>query len=296
MNCKKALFLICGIFLVLWLIAEFWFRFDVLNRWSFGVLGWIFLSCLCTIVLVLIVIPFMVRVRLPKWEHPDSIECIGKQKMFVNNYADSLLSLGMRSEEMRSCEVYSRLRKARLYPTVSDEAFNELKYATIAAHEWFVGELGDEVITRSMKRAGFLVAISQRGVLDGLAMLYIQAKMVSDLADLMGYQKSWVLQVKCCLWLVSNSLVFVLLGDEMLDSAMNELVGEMVGEKLSGAIPFVGKVLSSVVQGAAAMATIYATGKMAQCYFAGQRKLTGRERISFRIEGLKKSANLQVVS
>lgn len=197
---------------------------------------------------------------------------------------------------MRSCEVYSRLRKARLYPTVSDEAFNELKYATIAAHEWFVGELGDEVITRSMKRAGFLVAISQRGVLDGLAMLYIQAKMVSDLADLMGYQKSWVLQVKCCLWLVSNSLVFVLLGDEMLDSAMNELVGEMVGEKLSGAIPFVGKVLSSVVQGAAAMATIYATGKMAQCYFAGQRKLTGRERISFRIEGLKKSANLQVVS
>ena len=56
------------------------------------------------------------------------------------------------------------------------------------------------------------------------------------------------------------------------------------------------KVLSSITQGGAAMAPVYATGRMAQRYFAGQQKLTGEERIALRLEGLKKAVTLQVSS
>ena len=296
MKNNKLLLLVVGVFLILYLDSEILFRFDVLNQGSFGVFGWLYLVCLCVIVFLLLVLPFISSVRFPKWEDPDSIDDLGRRRIVVRNYAEKLLLHGERSGKLKDYEVLKRLRTAALNAVRDDETYNELESATIAAHEWFAGALCDEVITRNMKRAGLVIAISQRGIFDGLAMLYMQVKMIGEIADIMGYQKSWILQTKCSFWLMSNSLVFALLGDEALDDAMADLIGVTAGEKLAGNIPFVGRILSSVVQGAAAMATVYATGRMVQHYFAGQRKLTGRERIALRIEGFKKSATLQVVA
>ena len=284
---------------LLYIMAGIAMRVDALNQctWSLG--GWLFLACAAVVAFAVVVCPMWCGIRLPEWRNPSAISDLGARRVFVRKYAEAIVKhFGGSKSKGVGVEV-ERLYDAFVSPSGTEEYFAKLEDVTVAAREWLVGPVCDETVKRYMKRAAILIAVSQRGWLDGLAMFYMQIKMIGEIIGVMGYRPSWILRYKCYLWIAANSLVFALVQDVTeLDSALTELIAALAGEKAAneaaGGVPFLGRIASSFLQGVSAMATVYATGRLAQRFLVGDRKASAKERIRLRIEGLAFAKELAI--
>ena len=145
-----------------------------------------------------------------------------------------------------------------------------------------------------MKKTAILVLVSQRGWLDSTVMLVMQIRMIIDLSRSLGYRPSLVFILYCLGWVVVNSIAFALFdGSDILEDSLQDLLQLRLGESAGNSLPFIGKLVGIVVQGASAMALIYATGKIVQRKLTGSHeRLSGKERIAYRLEGYREAGTL----
>lgn len=103
--------------------------------------------------------------------------------------------------------LYDELYNASINGREDDEAVRLLvKYQAIGDHP----RMARQLILRYSKAAGVAVVFSRNNVVDALALVVVQMKMVVGLARLYGYKPSPVFNALCFCWVLAHSLLFAL--------------------------------------------------------------------------------------
>lgn len=82
--------------------------------------------------------------------------------------------------------------------------------------------------------AGIAVVFSRNNILDGIALVLLQARMVVRLAVMYGYKPSVVFNTLCFCWMIVNSVIYVLLHD--VSARMAETAVDSAGDWLTDAL------------------------------------------------------------
>lgn len=174
-----------------------------------------------------------------------------------------------------------------------------------------------QFVHSSCKAAAIGTVISRNKFLDGLVLLYIQMKLIVNLARMYGYKPSLVFNTLCFSWALSNSMIFALmsgaaldagqaaLDEQVIDPAMEsikenlfepvadylqELIGIEVGAALGGAIPILGGALNAgsriAMEAILAILPVYVTGRVFLMRLEGDaRKVDMKMLVNLRREG-----------
>lgn len=128
----------------------------------------------------------------------------------------------------------------------------------------------DALIMQHCKAAGLAVVFSRNNLLDGLLMLIIQARMIVEIARLVGYKPSPVFNTLCGYWIVTNSLLAALFAQDSAEGVQDlfvSVVGDMVTEPEELASDALGTLtcaytVGTLLEGITCGATVYVTGHL----------------------------------
>ena len=292
---RSPLFYLALLLLAAYACAEIIIRGDALNQISFGIGGYLFWGGIVLLVYCSIILPILRFSTFPKWVEPDTISSSRDQIRYLEKMGKYYTHLFPENplEEIADMisELKDTLKNTRI--ELSDYRAKLLRLVP-EIHRQLSGPVCDRIIRSYMKRTAILVCVSQRGWLDSTAMLVMQIRMIVDLSRSLGYRPSCVFIIYCLGWVVVNSIAFALFdGSDILEDSLQELLPLVIGESAGKSLPFIGKFFGIVAQGASAMAIIYTTGKIVQRKLTGSHeRLSGKERIAYRIEGYKEAVSL----
>lgn len=293
--CLRPTLLIAFFLLIAYVAAEFIIRGNALNQITFGIGGYLFWGGIALLLWCWILLPVFHLVTFPQWVDPDTFTDPRAEYRYLKKMGKYYVKTYGRKCPEKLSGLISDLKRNLHDPDLSSEArLNELRRLVPETHKR-LGEMSDRIISDYMKKTAILVCISQRGWLDSLAMLVMQIRMIVDLSRSLGYRPSWIFILYCLGWVLVNSIAFALFdGTDVLEDAMRDLLPLVIGESLGKSLPLgFGKIVGIAAQGAASMAIIYATGKIIQRKLTGfGARLSGKERVRYRIEGYKKAAEM----
>ena len=292
---RSPLFYLALLLLTAYICAEIIIRGDALNQISFGIGGYLFWGGIAVLIYCSIILPILRFSTFPKWTEPEDFSSPRDQIRYLEKmgkYYSHLFPVAPPEEiaDMVS-ELKETLKNTRL--DLSDYRARLLRLVP-EIHRQLSGPVCDRIIRAYMKKTAILVLVSQRGWLDSTVMLVMQIRMIIDLSRSLGYRPSLVFILYCLGWVVVNSIAFALFdGSDILEDSLQDLLQLRLGESAGNSLPFIGKLVGIVVQGASAMALIYATGKIVQRKLTGSHeRLSGKERIAYRLEGYREAGTL----
>ena len=286
-NILRPSFLLAFLLLTGYITAEVIIRGNALNQISYGIGGLLLWGGIVLLICCWIILPVLRFATFPQWLDLDTLS--GRDEIrYLEKMGKYYVNAFGRNCPDEIADLISELKKTLKNSKLSFSAYrNELKRIVREIHRQLTEVICDRVINDYMKKTAILVCISQRGWLDSVAMLVMQLRMIFDLSRNLGYRPSWIFMIYCCGWIIVNSIAFALFdGTEIVDDALSGLLPLILGESLSKSLPFVGKTFNIVMQGASAMAKVYAKGKIIQRKLTGTKeRLSGKERVQLRIDG-----------
>ena len=287
------LFSLCVLFL--YFFAEIIIRGESLNRISSGIVGWLFWIGIGGLVFWGLILPVIQFASFPVWRDPSEIENITQRIRYLRRYSDFLLSNFGRNPDPAIAGSMEKL-KITVRNTKGDPAafLAEAEPLVVQIHKDVSEKVCGKIIHDYMKKTALIVMLSQRGWFDAAGMLVMQIRLVSDLSKALGQRPTWISLSGCMFWVVANSFFFALFdGTDFVEEAASEMFPLVLGENVVKGIPFLPKVMDIVVQGAASMAVVYATGKIVQAHLLERKnKLSSKERIKYRIDGYKEAVGM----
>lgn len=278
--------------------AELIIRGDALNKVSFGIGGWLFGGGIVLLIICWGIVPIvsLFLSSFPEWIDPQTIPSSNDRIVFLEKYGRFLLRQFHKDPPQEIVNDIQVLRElfAQKNSIASDKYPEQVSLSVLQIRQTLVNQVSKRIIHEHMKKTAIYVMISQRGLFDSIVMFIMQMRLAAELGKVFGYRPSWLFLSYYALWVMVNSIIFALFDStDTLDDSMNELIGLFAGEKLGKMIPFFGKASSIMIQGATSMAIIYASGNIIQRRLLGNTKrLPPKERIRYRLEGLKEAAKL----
>ena len=279
-----------------YLSAELLIRGDALNK-VFGIGGWLFWGGVALLVLCWGILPFFSLFfgGFPKWTEPQSIPLPSDRLAFLEKYGFFLLHQYRDDPPKEISNDIQKLNEIfKINYTDSSEYLDALLHLVPEIRQTLIENVSNRIIRDYMKKTAIWVMVSQRGLSDSIGMFAMQLRLVADLGRLYGHHLSWVFMLYYISWILFNSFLFALLdSSDLLDDSLDDIISLFAGEKLGNAIPFIGKGVGILMQGATSMAIVYATGKIVQKRLLGYtNRLSKQERFKYRLEGLKEAAKL----
>ncbi|MCQ2377797.1 MAG: YcjF family protein [Victivallaceae bacterium] len=294
---KRPLVLIALLLLMVYVGAEIVIRGNALNSISCGIGGYLFWGGIALLGYCWIILPILRFSFFPEWIEPETIADPCKRIRYLEKTGKYYLALFAEKRPPEIADLTDELKSVLGDPHSDAAEYQDALLRIIPEiHRLLADVVCDRIIRDYIKKTAVLVCISQRGWLDSVAMLVMQIRMIIDLNRSLGYRPTWYSILKCTGWVFVNSIAFAIFdGTDIVENAIHDLLPIVVGKSVSTSLPIVGKTTSILAQGVSAMAIVYATGKIVQRRLTGSRKrLSGKERIQYRIDGYKMAGKILI--
>lgn len=287
--------------LLFWFVLLFliYFSADIVDKGAalneltpYPLLGWLFWAFIAVFVLWQVVLPIVSFVRLTSMGKLDDLAHARRA------LHDSEL---LRYRSAESCHTDEEHKRHRLYRELSNALGNRDKQALPDLLRRY-REMDDMLPARARKLifsycqvAGLSVVISRNKWLDGLALIFLQLRLVIALARMYGGKPSPVFNTLCFAAIILNSFIYIILNSlsaEKVAEVSAALAGEFAdlllddpeveykaATSVSEGLPFVGGmakaldvVINPLLEASLAGANVYVTGRLFLCCLEGGQR------------------------
>lgn len=263
---------------ILILVCIAYFSSDIIDKGiilnqltAYPILGWLMWGAIVLIVWLWFLQPI---IQFSCMRRTRDVEPIERAKIILKSLKKYRNDGDKSSNTKLYREFYNILNQPAPFPGSKEakeylESLNDL--LTRYHEESDVGEKARKLILKYSQIAGLGVVFSRNHWMDGIIMMVIQMKLVIGLAKLYGYKPSPVFNLLCFAWVLTNSLISVLLSQDVAEDFGNtfaEYMTEMymgedeVGNLLADGIGtrYLSVTISSLLEAIMSGTSVYVTG------------------------------------